>query len=331
MERDSYWDSLKFVLIFFVVFVHTIERYLPIGGVNEALYNLFHTFVMPVFIFVSGMFSHIRDREKYKVGILHILETYIVFQVIVAFVPLLISGNVTLKSITKAIAVPGFALWYLLSLVSWRLIVYFLPEKVLREHRLGVLVTCLSLSLLAGFVPVDRFLSMQRTMTFLPFFFMGYYARDIDVKKYIAKIPRLLAISVLASLFLFYYLVLNQSLFDILSGCKSYWSATGSLTLSLLPARLTFLIGDMVMGCMVMRLVPSIPSFSRWGRISLFIYVYHIFAVLALRSALKRGYLPYNEWMPIVCAVVITACLIALSRIKFLHILLNPISSTKPK
>ena len=57
MKRDLYWDSLKFVLIFLVVYGHTIETYSPDGSINRAIYNLIYVFHMPLFIFISGYFS----------------------------------------------------------------------------------------------------------------------------------------------------------------------------------------------------------------------------------------------------------------------------------
>ena len=82
MKRDRFWDSLKFILIFFVVYGHMIETYTPDGSFNRAMYNFIYTFHMPFFMFISGRFSQIKDRKKYLNGIILILETYIVFQII---------------------------------------------------------------------------------------------------------------------------------------------------------------------------------------------------------------------------------------------------------
>ena len=66
VERDNFWDSLKFLLIFFVVYGHMIETYAPDGYFNRAMYNFIYIFHMPFFMFISGRFSQIRDRAKYK-------------------------------------------------------------------------------------------------------------------------------------------------------------------------------------------------------------------------------------------------------------------------
>lgn len=224
MKRDEYWDSLKFVLIFLVVLGHCIGSYMPVGGFNRALYNSIYTFHMPMFIFVSGMFSQIKDRNKYKLGILRIMETYIVFQLIRAVTPMLLTSDITLRSIASVIVGPRYTLWYLLSLIFWRLMVYFTPEKVIRNYPIWIILICIFISLFGGFIPVGSEFSLQRTMTFLPFFFMGYYAKDIELKKHIAKIPSLLAFAVLLSVFLMYFFILNKSLSFVLMGKATYWS-----------------------------------------------------------------------------------------------------------
>lgn len=93
MKRDVFWDSLKFVLIFFVVYGHMIETYAPNDSFNRAMYNFIYTFHMPFFMYISGLFSQINDRAKYRHGILMILETYSVFQLIRCIKPILNGGT----------------------------------------------------------------------------------------------------------------------------------------------------------------------------------------------------------------------------------------------
>lgn len=330
MKRDSYWDSLKFVLIFLVVLAHCIASYRPAAGINQALYNFLLTFLMPMFVFVSGMFSQIKDRGKYKSGILRIFETYIVFQIIRAgmvIIPQLIHNTATLKSIAAAILNSQFGIWYLLCLTFWRLIVLYIHNNYLHNNPIIILSACFFISLLGGFIPVGKTLSLQRTMTFLPFFFMGYYANNIDVKKYVAKIPLFLAIGVLLSAFLIYFYYINYDVRFISYGWSSYWSVAGFSPFELLVARCIFLISAIITGLMVMRLTPTKATFfTQWGRITLFIYVYHLFIINLLRYAIKHNFFPQNEWLLFIPPIFITMGLILLSRVKFFHILLNPVS-----
>lgn len=330
MKRDLYWDSLKFVLIFLVVLAHCIASYRPAGGINQASSNFLITFLMPMFIFVSGIFSQIKDRDKYKSGILRIFETYIVFQTIRAgmvIIPQLIHNTATLKSIAAAFLNSQFGIWYLLCLTFWRLIVLYIPNNYLRNNPIIILSACFFISLLGGFIPVGKTLSLQRTITFLPFFFMGYYAKNINVKKYVAKIPPFLALGVLLSAFLVNYLYINYDVRFVLYGWSSYWSVAGFSPIGLFLARCIFIISAIITGLMVMRLTPTKATFfSPWGRITLFIYVYHLFVINVLRYAIRHNLFPQNEWLLWILPIFITMGLIILSHVKFLHILLNPVS-----
>jgi fucose 4-O-acetylase-like acetyltransferase len=163
---------------------------------------------------------------------------------------------------------------------------------------------------------------------------MGYYANGDEVKKYITKIPAILAILVLLLCFLIYYFyfVLNYNLSFILCGKTPYWSVAGYSPFELLLARGLLLIFATVTGFMLMRLTSVKPTFfSQLGQITLFIYVYHTFAIGVLRFSVRRGFLPQNEWFLILSSVFIMIVLISFSQIKFLNVLLNPISYFKER
>lgn len=330
MERDSYWDSLKFVLIFLVVLEHCIASYRPAGGINQASFNFIMTFLMPTFIFVSGMFSQIKDKEKYEHGILRIFETYVVLQTIkvgMVIIPQLIHNTATLKSIAAAILTPQFGSWYLLCLTFWRLVVLYIPKGFCKNNPITILSACIFISVLGGFIPVGNTLALQRTMAFLPFFFMGYYANNFEIKKYVAKIPTLLAIGVLLSVFLIYYHYINYDVRFVLYGWSSYWSVAGFSPLELLISRCIFIISAIITGLMVMSLTPTQTTFfSQWGRITLFIYAYHLFIINVLRYAIKHSFFPQNEWILWILPIFITMGLIILSHIKIFNVLLNPVS-----
>lgn len=284
---------------------------------------------MPTFFFVSGMFSQMKDRDIFKIKFLCVLETYIVFQLIRAVPPMLISGKITLMSIAHVIEYPCFTLWYLLSLFYMRLMIYYLPEKFLRDNPKRIVFACFLISLLGGFIPVGHQFSFQRTMTYLPFFFIGYYCVNIEVKKYIAKIPSILAVGVCVSAFLLFYILLNRNLDFIVMGKSSYWFNAEYSPLLLCFSRFVFLVSAIIVGSMVMRLVMIKPLFTEWGKITLFIYIYHSFLIQAFRFALSHNYLPQNEWICFAMSVIITIVLLFLLKIKFLNILLTPVSYIK--
>lgn len=122
VNRESYWDSLKFFLILCVVFGHFLELNNPVGTINRSIFNFIYLFHMPLFVFVSGRFSQMRDKTKYRKSFLRLLETLIIFQLAAIF----LFGDFSLGWF----AGPWFHLWYLLSLIFWRLVIYIYPPPV---------------------------------------------------------------------------------------------------------------------------------------------------------------------------------------------------------
>ena len=201
-ERNPYYDSLKFVLICLVVLAHVFEptKNNSVVNINLTLYNWINLFHMPVFIFLSGRFSGISDRQRYKKGIIKLLETYIVFQAIWLVYLRVTNDHLSISDYLT----PWYFMWYILSLAFWRLIVFLLSDRIKEKPILWILVSAL-LGILVGFVPISVLFSFQRTLAFLPFFVVGYCTRGYDVIKSIRRIPIVVAMIVLiVSFFLLY-------------------------------------------------------------------------------------------------------------------------------
>lgn len=322
-KRDLYWDTLKFVLIFFVVYAHTLSGFSPGGSFNRAMYNFINLFAMPLFIFISGRFSHIRDINKYKLGVLRILETYIIFQFIRSFI--WTGHSLSFHSFLSFLFMPKYSLWYLVCLIFWRLLVMLIPKHFLIEKTLVVLALCFSISILGGFIPV-RILSIQRAMTFLPIFFMGYYSTEIDIRKRLNKIHvGIPVISLLAS-FLFIYIYLNFNINFVLHGKTSYWSYPSLSPFVLCMARCLFILAAIIVSTMIMRLIRVQALMAKLGGATLAIYVFHSFITQGVKTIIKQGYLPGNEVSLFIFSVLITIGLAQLSRYKIVNMMLNPVS-----
>lgn len=280
---------------------------------------------MPLFIFVSGRFSHIHDKTKYKKGILKMLETYMVFQFVRSVLTIIRGGEMTIYYLI----IPQWTLWYLIALIYWRLIIYYIPTNWLNYRKLTLFV-CFSISLLSGFIPVGYPFVVQRTLAFLPFFMLGYYSIYFDVRAYINKISPFLATIVLCTAFCLLYFTMNFNLRFVHECTLPYWTDNNLYTIYRFVARCIFIPSTIVLGVMVMRLVQTNKTLSKWGRITLFIYVYHSFAIKEFFVPLiYRNILPQNELLLIAYSIIIIIGLIYLSRFKLFNILLNPISYWK--
>ena len=110
MKRDTFWDSLKFLLIFFVVYGHMIETYAPDGSYHRSMYNFIYAFHMPFFMFISGRFSQIKNRKKYRHSNVKLFETYLIFQTIRCLKDIYLNGDI---DIVEGILYPKGTLWYI--------------------------------------------------------------------------------------------------------------------------------------------------------------------------------------------------------------------------
>ena len=158
-KRNYLLDNLKVVLIFFVVFGHVIEYYIKDNSILRIVYVFIYIFHMPLFIFISGYFSKNFYRMKRK-AIRNLLIPYITFNMI--WYTAVYIGT---KENMFSLLLPGWTLWYLLSLFFWRI---FLKYIVKFKHMLAF---SFFIGILIGLVPsVGSILSISRTIVFLPFF-----------------------------------------------------------------------------------------------------------------------------------------------------------------
>lgn len=129
MQRDVYWDSLKFILIFLVVYVHVLTIDYAAGSINRAIFNFINLFIMPLFVFISGRFSQINDKDRYVKGIIKLVETFFVFQLLQV-----LCRYITHRgdfSLIHFIIYPEMSLWYIQCLVYWRLVILATQRIVL--------------------------------------------------------------------------------------------------------------------------------------------------------------------------------------------------------
>lgn len=205
-KRDADYCNLKFVLIFLVVYGHLIEGRLEESVLLTQIYRLIYTVHMPLFLFLSGFFmkGEARCRQQMK----QLLFYYMILQsLIVIWAALFSEGE-------YSVFVPVWHLWYLLSLgcmaalgLLWHRFIRRFPKADKWAVKSGVLVFSVLFACKAGDMPfVGRFLSLSRTIVFLPYFFGGLFCpAHISWKKY-----RGIGIAALTWFVLFYCTVGGQ-------------------------------------------------------------------------------------------------------------------------
>ena len=151
--RISYWDNIKFFLIFLVVLGHVF--YFSTDTRIQNLMSLIYIFHMPAFAFISGTFGRHPDiRKTLKLGIY-----YIIF------------NSLLILTCDKSILVPAYSYWYLLSLIVWRIVTPYIPKKPI-----FVIIIAVTANLTIGFLKdVDNTLALSRTIAFFIYYYLGYH------------------------------------------------------------------------------------------------------------------------------------------------------------
>lgn len=167
--RIQVFDNIKFLLITLVIYAHlwNISFDIPMS-----LYNIIYSFHMPAFIMLTGYFSSKRtESTKFWKSILNLGALYVVFSVINMLVNVFVYKQPPLASVF----IPPFALWYILCMIYWRILLRYIPERVLKSWIFFVVVMCVSI--IPCFVLLNYF-SIARTIAFFPYFLLGWLCKE---------------------------------------------------------------------------------------------------------------------------------------------------------
>lgn len=315
--RNYHFDQIKAVLIILVIYAH-----IPlVGGVIskgadlcecDALVNhivhAVYAFHMPLFVFVSGYFSKKRCLTETIHKNLHILKVFVIFQVFNLLLKyIILSHNPSLSDIIT----PGFALWYLLAIFYWRVLLSLIKDT---NREMIFLICTIIISIVTGFLPIGGQFGFQRTMSFLPFFYLGvlfgngYFRLNIT--------PRIWMF-VLASIIL----VISSGRNGWLSGfTSSYHSLSGMANrfISLINAFLLF-----VFLFPYFYKIPFNKYLSTMGSQSLFIYIYHPYILYIVTLLIYSYFGTINIISAIIITIITLVILTVLTKIRLLRNLLS--------
>lgn len=167
--RIYLWDNVKALLIFTVVLGHFINDYSGDFGLAQNLFTIIYWFHMPLFIFVSGLFSKSTIQNGFKWNrVISYLILYVALKVLVFLVPLCF-GKV--KSFTL-LSADGVA-WYMFAMAAFLTMTW-----VLHKVKPWILLPLsIAAALLAGWLPKGwtDFLCVSRIFVFFPLFLLGYF------------------------------------------------------------------------------------------------------------------------------------------------------------
>lgn len=174
--RSEKWDILKFFLIFLVVLGHAADFFKVTSDLMHSLLLLIYSFHMPLFIFISGLFSKKTVNEKRYNKLLGYIAMYFALKLFEYLYKLFsgITPNFRLLS-------EGGSQWFMFALFSFHLITIVVkdisPKYVLP---FSVLVACAS-----GFASdIGDYLVLSRTIVFYPFFYLGFCLDRVKIEDF---------------------------------------------------------------------------------------------------------------------------------------------------
>lgn len=173
-NRDHSFDNIRAFLMICVVFAHLLEVYSPFsfGGM---LYKIIYAFHMPAFLFISGWFAKY-DKEKLFFGL---FCPYLIFQIVTYFffqTPLY--GTQIALQFTK----PYGSLWFLLALCMYHLLLPLYDVDSPKKRGM-VWLGVFALPLASGYdTTIGLSMTLSRFLVFQPWFLLGFYARQTEVK-----------------------------------------------------------------------------------------------------------------------------------------------------
>jgi len=305
-NRIAYYDNVKAILIFLVVFGHLIEQCKT--GVFIKEYIFIYTFHMPVFILISGYFSKpINTKDEYFKLIKTLLVPYIFLEVFYAITDYFLYGS-SKHFFSPTFLYPNWGMWYLLSLFIWRSLIVLLDNCDYRY----CLIILMILSLLVGY---DRSftntLSMSRTIVFFPFFYIGYILKLKKFKLFNLERYKLIGFLLITGYILVIYFLdfqINPRWFYGSYGYEKlkepYWGVL---------YRATILFLTIIIGFAFLSIIPKEKTiFTQIGEKTLQIYIFHFLIIDILIS--RDIYTKYNELM---CSnpILINICFILIDLI----------------
>lgn len=274
-DRLFLWDNLKAFLIFLVVFGHAI---LPFRTENQLIggaYIWLNTFHMPLFIFISGLFSKKAvkaEKLNHAKIVSYILVFY--FMKLTIYLCVLLAGGEAEFLFTYESGTPWYIFVSAMHLVVTHLIKDLNPCKVL--------FVIFALSLGIGYsLEIGSTLMLSRMIVFYPLFYLGYIIDGNKLLKTLRRIPVRIISALFFAAFTTIAFMHGMFAYDILNPLY-----TGNANYTRLPEHLiafgpllragTYVFCGLV--CLsLISIFPSkkIPLISYLGRTTLPVYALH--------------------------------------------------------
>lgn len=295
-NRDPYFDNIKAILIFLVVLSHfTSYAEFSYYAMHVRLFTFI--FLMPAFIFVSGLFFKRSEPQKAYVRSIAFFILYIFAKAITWALRAIIYHSTDFSLFNT-----GGVEWFLFAMAVWSLITpvtRFVDSKLL-------LLTTFGLALIVGYdQSINSYFVLSRIIVYWPIFIMGTiidrkkFAAIID-KTWIKVISAIVVISSFLVILMFYDnvviikpLLSGQQPYEILEQYKNYGCVM----------RMAVIIISGILGFCMISIIPRKKYFFTYiGERSLAVYFYDIPVCVLTVFAFSELHL----WQYFIASLVIT-------------------------
>lgn len=318
-NRDYFFDNARALLIFLVVFGHLLQPYSGESRFLSSLYLTIYSFHMPGFLFISGYFAKKAGEGRYieKVSKKLLIPYFIFF----AFFSIYYFLTGKEDSVSMDPFDPVFALWFLLTLFFFHVILVIVKEY----KSYIVLPIAIIVSLFAGYSDdIDTYLSFSRTIMFFPIFYLGYLFKFEHTKLFRNKKFIPIALLVLAGFFTIYYLHPINS--DWLLGDSPYISLEGKQDLYSPIKRLILYFVILITMFSFLILVPKTKRFFTYiGKRTMYIYLLHGLVIGVLRGYKIYPFKDDISTLTYVYLVLVTTLIVFILSTRFVTKWTNPI------
>ena len=277
MKRDQQIDNIKGLLIILVIFGHSLELLRLKSEVANFIYIFIYTFHIPVFIFYSGYLSKNYKKNANK-AFRYLFIPFLFFNSIWNFIKVVFNSLIDIPIESPSLFSflnPGWALWFILALFIWRLLLPYLL-KIKKVFIVSLIVGLLS----RLFSEFNIFLSLSRILVFSPYFIGGFLVSKKSLDK-MRKAKMWFVLTTFFATFIFTYVYIFHTSIptEFLWGDRSYFHFPIKVIPSLFTGSLLYLIG-FSFNLIFLKIAPYTENrLTKIGKNSLPVYILHTYII----------------------------------------------------
>lgn len=306
-KRTQKWDILKFFLMFTVVLGHFVDYHSEQSHVMRSVFLIIYSFHMPLFIFVSGLFSKKMVNEKRWDKMLGYLTLHFFTKVIIFLYEVIFKQETDFRVFGET----GLA-WFMFAIFVFAVI----TVGAKRYKPQYVFIVSILLSLLAGYdKEVGADFVVSRILVFYPYYFAGYCLDPKKLEKFShGKLKKLAAFLILAALCVVVFAVPEvYTVRPMFTAQHPYESLDGGESFGFLIRLACYAASSIMCLCIVVLTPDKIGKgfIARCGQNTLSVYIFHYIIKMLLYNVLdgREIFRGYNGWWLVLISLALTLLL----------------------